>query len=159
VKLGDGETLESSSKSGSEYTVKTPHYFFSYELGMFLVHSCKARKLSWCPGEILSVLIVLWLTCAVIDTVFLFKSAESICGYFVISSMCYACLHRDFSFPGGMDMVGIVIFVLPLSGDIWSMPVTLDNFFDILVLGAFYVIVGTVNCFSHSRPSRLDAID
>ena len=74
--------------------------------------------------------------------------------------MCYACLHRDFPFPGGMDMVGIVIFLLPLSGDIWSMPLTLDNFFDILVLGAFfYVIVGTVNCFSHSWTSRLDAID
>ena len=85
VKLGDGVKLESTCRSGSEYIVKTPQYYFSYELGMFLVHSCKARKLSSSPDEILPVLIVLWLTSAVIDTVFLFKSAESICGYFVIS--------------------------------------------------------------------------
>jgi len=76
-----------------------------------------------------------------------------------LKRICSAGLHIDFFILRGMAMVGTAIFLLPLSGDIWSMPLTLDNFFDILVLGAFYVIVGTVNCFSHSWPSILDAID
>ena len=56
VELGDGVKLELSCRTGSEYIVRTPHYFFFiFELGMFLVHSCKARKLRSSPDEILPV--------------------------------------------------------------------------------------------------------
>ena len=57
VELGDGVKLELSCRTGSEYIVRTGLHtiFFSFELGMFLVHSCKARKLSSSPDEILPV--------------------------------------------------------------------------------------------------------
>lgn len=97
---------------------------------LLLAHSCKATNSSFVPGwNITSLISFLVNRCGI--TFFLIKSLGSVYGCLITHSfnlMGYAGTFVRLSIPRGMAMVKAVIFLFPLSGDIWRMDASTGEF-------------------------------